>query len=111
MALMTAVRSVCSPGSQQASADQRSDFGVSQFERVATHSLAPTASAASHPLGGTCSTNQAALKLRKDRHAMLSPQLLEKRLPFLEWGATSVSQIAVSTASTWQKNGRTPLNW
>ncbi len=25
-------------------------------------------------------------------------------------GATSVSQIAVSTASTWQKNGRTPLN-
>ena len=27
-----------------------------------------------------------------------------------ECGATSVSQIAVSTASTWQKNGRTPLN-
>jgi hypothetical protein len=25
-------------------------------------------------------------------------------------GATSVSQIAVSTASTWQKNGRTPPN-
>ena len=25
-------------------------------------------------------------------------------------GATSVSQMAVSTASTWQKNGRTPLN-
>jgi len=25
------------------------------------------------------------------------------------WGATSVSQIAVSTASTWQKNGRTLL--
>jgi len=25
-------------------------------------------------------------------------------------GATSVSQITVSTASTWQKNGRTPLN-
>ena len=25
-------------------------------------------------------------------------------------GATSVSQIAVSTASIWQKNGRTPLN-
>ncbi len=25
------------------------------------------------------------------------------------FGATSVSQIAVSTASTWQKNGRTPL--
>ncbi len=34
-----------------------------------------------------------------------------KRLPRLpSCGATSVSQIAVSTASTWQKNGRTPLN-
>ena len=33
------------------------------------------------------------------------------RLPVLPtWGATSVSQIAVSTASTWQKNGRTSLN-
>ena len=32
------------------------------------------------------------------------------RLPLLDCGATSVSQIAVSTASTWQKNGRTPLN-
>ncbi|MCY1540199.1 hypothetical protein D9M68_758240 [compost metagenome] len=29
-------------------------------------------------------------------------------LPGLDRGATSVSQIAVSTASTWQKNGRTP---
>ena len=33
------------------------------------------------------------------------------RLPALpSFGATSVSQIAVSTASTWQKNGRTLLN-
>jgi phage terminase large subunit GpA-like protein len=32
------------------------------------------------------------------------------RWPCRECGATSVSQIAVSTASTWQKNGRTPLN-
>jgi len=30
-------------------------------------------------------------------------------LPFFDCGATSVSQIAVSTASTWQKNGRTLL--
>ncbi len=32
------------------------------------------------------------------------------RCPFLVCGATSVSQIAVSTASTWQKNGRIALN-
>jgi hypothetical protein len=32
--------------------------------------------------------------------------MLEKRSPALpSWGATSVSQIAVSTASTWQKKG------
>ncbi len=34
-----------------------------------------------------------------------------KRLPiFPAFGATSVSQMAVSTASTWQKNGRMSLN-
>ena len=34
-----------------------------------------------------------------------------KRAPFFPaWGATSVSQIAVSTASIWQKKGLTPLN-
>ena len=32
------------------------------------------------------------------------------RFPLFDWGATSVSQIAVSTASTWQKNGRTLPN-
>ena len=31
-------------------------------------------------------------------------------LPAVECGATSVSQMAVSTASTWQKNGRISLN-
>ena len=30
--------------------------------------------------------------------------------PCLSFGATSVSQITVSTASIWQKNGRTPVN-
>ena len=38
-------------------------------------------------------------------------QVLEEPLAAaVDCGATSVSQIAVSTASTWQKNGRTPLN-
>ena len=38
-------------------------------------------------------------------------QMIEDALAALaDWGATSVSQMAVSTASTWQKNGRTPLN-
>jgi tripartite-type tricarboxylate transporter receptor subunit TctC len=32
-------------------------------------------------------------------------------LPLADCGATSVSQIAVSAASTWQKNGRWLLNW
>ena len=31
------------------------------------------------------------------------------RFPALDCGATSVSQMAVSTASIWQKKGRTPL--
>ena len=31
-----------------------------------------------------------------------------KRRPVADWGATSVSQIAVSAASTWQKKGRMP---
>ena len=36
-------------------------------------------------------------------------EVLEEALAVLrDCGATSVSQIAVSTASTWQKNGRTP---
>ena len=35
----------------------------------------------------------------------------KNRSPVLPiFGATSVSQIAVSTASTWQKKGRIPLN-
>ena len=39
-------------------------------------------------------------------------QMFEKALAGLaDLGATSVSQMAVSTASTWQKNGRMPLNW
>jgi hypothetical protein len=33
-----------------------------------------------------------------------------RRFPCFDWGATSMSQIAVSTASTWQKNGLTLLN-
>ncbi len=33
-----------------------------------------------------------------------------KPFPAFEFGATSVSHIAVSTASTWQKNGRMSLN-
>jgi hypothetical protein len=33
-----------------------------------------------------------------------------KPWPAFSFGATSVSQITVSTASTWQKNGRTPAN-
>ena len=38
--------------------------------------------------------------------------MLEELLAgFSDCGATSVSQMAVSTASTWQKNGRMPLNW
>ena len=38
-------------------------------------------------------------------------EVLEEALARLaDCGATSVSQMAVSTASTWQKNGRTPLN-
>ena len=32
------------------------------------------------------------------------------RLPVAVLGATSVSQMAVSTASIWQKKGRTPAN-
>jgi hypothetical protein len=43
--------------------------------------------------------------------ALALPRCLIMRLP--DWSfvspATSVSQIAVSTASTWQKNGRIPL--
>ncbi len=35
-------------------------------------------------------------------------QMFAPRAPFLFW-ATSVNQIAVSTASTWQKNGR--MSW
>jgi hypothetical protein len=34
-------------------------------------------------------------------------QVLKKTFSVLVLGATSVSQIAVSAASTWQKNGRT----
>ncbi len=36
-------------------------------------------------------------------------QVFEESLAVLRLGATSVSQMAVSTASTWQKNGRTPV--
>ena len=43
--------------------------------------------------------------------ALAVVEVLEEPLAVADrCGATSVSQIAVSTASTWQKNGRTPLN-
>ena len=43
--------------------------------------------------------------------ALTSSRWSRKTLPSRpSWGATSVSQIIVSTASTWQKNGRTPVN-
>ena len=34
-----------------------------------------------------------------------------RRPAFPLFGATSVSQMTVSTASTWQKKGRMPWNW
>ena len=38
--------------------------------------------------------------------------MLQKRVACLAgFGATSVSQIAASAASIWQKNGRMPANW
>jgi hypothetical protein len=40
---------------------------------------------------------------------LMWPQNLAPRAPSL--GATSVNQIAVSTASIWQKKGRIPWNW
>jgi hypothetical protein len=36
-------------------------------------------------------------------------RLLRMRFPFFELDATSVSQIRVSIASTWQKKGRMPM--
>ncbi len=42
---------------------------------------------------------------------LASVRCFRKRSPALPiWGATSVSQMAVSTASIWQKKGRRPLN-
>jgi hypothetical protein len=41
----------------------------------------------------------------------LAPSSFSRKFfPVFEFGATSVNQIAVSTASTWQKKGRTPVN-